>query len=154
MTLRLTASVVTRASAHRVWAELTDWAGQSRWIPLTAVRVGRSTTGLGVRVAALSGFRLGRLPFGLFDHFVVTGWTPPGDGPGHLEVLHLGPFFTGPGEFTLTAVDGGTRVACVEAVDLPGGRLTETPARLLMPLLSRGFAVSLRRLAAISEASF
>jgi hypothetical protein len=151
VTLRLTASAVTSASPQRVWAELTDWAGQSRWIPFTSVRVGRSTTGLGVRAAALSGFRVGRLPLGLLDHFVVTGWTPPDDGPGHLEVLHLGPFFTGPGEFTVRAVEGGTRVECVEAVDLAGGRLTETLARLLVPLLSRGFAHSLRRLAAISE---
>ena len=52
----------------------------------------------------------------------------------------------------MTAVGGRRRVDCVEVFDLPGGRLTETPARLLLPLMSRGFAYSLRRLAAICEA--
>ena len=33
--------------------------------------------GIGVRAVALSGFWLGRIPVGLLDRFVVTGWTPP-----------------------------------------------------------------------------
>ena len=152
MTLRLTASAMTRAAPERAWAVLTDWAGQSRWIPLTTVRVGGSTTGLGVRAVALSGFWLGHIPVGLLDRFVVTAWSPPGDEPGRLEVVHLGPFFRGSGEFTLTAVGGGARVDCVEVFHLPGGRLAEAPVRLLLPLMSRGFAHTLRRLTAISEA--
>ncbi len=57
--------------------------------------------GLGVRAEALSGFWLGGLPVGLLDRFVVTGWTPPDDGSAELEVLHLGPYFTGEGVFAL-----------------------------------------------------
>lgn len=151
MTLRLTASATVRAAPARVWAELTDWAGQRRWIPFTTVRVADAVTGIGVRADALSGFWLGRVPIGLLDRFVVTDWTPPGDDAGSLEVLHLGPYFTGPGAFTVTAVPAGARVDCVEMFDLPGGRLSETAATLVLPLMSRGFAYSLRRLAAICE---
>jgi hypothetical protein len=152
VTLRLAASATTRASPGRVWTELTDWAGQSRWIPFTTVRVGESTIGLGVRAVALSGFWLRRIPVGLLDRFVVTAWSPPGDEPGRLEVIHVGPFFTGSGEFTVTSSGGGTRVDCVEVFDLPWSRLTEAPAGLLLPLMSRGFTRALLRLAAISEA--
>ncbi len=151
MTLRLTASAIVLADPARVWDELTDWAGQRRWIPLTTVRVSGRSTGIGVRADALSGFWLGRWPIGLLDRFVVTDWTVPGEQAGRLEVLHLGPYFTGPGAFTVTAVSAGARVDCIELFELPGGRLTETPARLLLPLMSGGFAHSLRRLAGICE---
>jgi hypothetical protein len=152
VTLRLKASATVRAAPARVWSELTDWAGQRRWIPFTTVRVVGRTAGIGVRADALSGFWLGRAPIGLLDRFVVTDWAPPGASPGRLEVLHLGPYFTGPGVFTVTAAPAGARVDCVEVFDVPGGALTETPARMLLPLMSRGFAVSLRRLAAVCEA--
>lgn len=152
MALRLTATTAVRASPDRVWSELTDWAGQDRWIPLTTVRVEDLAAGIGVRAVALSGFWVGRLPIGLLDRFVVTGWTPPAaHRSGQLEVLHLGPYFTGPGAFTLGPELDGTRVDCIELFELPGGRLTEVPARLLLPLLTRGFAHSLRRLAMICE---
>jgi Polyketide cyclase / dehydrase and lipid transport len=151
VSLRLTASAQIRAAPARVWTELTDWAGQRRWIPFTTVRVAGPATGIGVRAEALSGFWLGRVPVGLLDRFVVTDWTPPGSRPGQLEVLHLGPYFAGPGVFTLTASATGTRVDCVELFDLPGGRVTETPARLLLPVMSAGFGLSLRRLAALCE---
>jgi hypothetical protein len=151
VTLRLTASAIVGAAPARVWSELTDWAGQRRWIPFTNVRVIGPTSGIGVRADALSGFWAGRVPIGLLDRFVVTDWNPPGDDPGQLEVLHLGPYFTGPGAFSVTAAPGGARVDCVELFDLPGGTLTEPPARLLLPLMSRGFTYSLRRLASICE---
>ena len=57
-----------KADAHwqRVWDELVDWPRQDLWIPLTKVRVtGSRSEGLGTRVAALSGFRLGPVPVGL-----------------------------------------------------------------------------------------
>jgi hypothetical protein len=149
VTLRLAASAATGATPERVWIELTDWAGQSRWVPLTTVQVSEPATGVGVRAVALSGLWLGRLPIGLLDRFVVTDWSAPGKEPGRLEVLHLGPFFTGPGAFTVTALDGATRIECVEMFDLPGGRLTEIPARLLLPLMTLALTHSLRRLAVI-----
>lgn len=151
MSLRLAASTTVRASPDRVWAELTDWVGQRRWIPMTTVRVAGSATGIGVRADALSGFWLGRVPVGLLDRFVVTDWTPPDEGPGRLEVLHLGPYFTGPGAFVVVPLGESVRVEAVEVFDLPGGPLIETPTRVLLPAMRQGFAYSLRRLGAICE---
>ncbi|HZA74445.1 MAG TPA: hypothetical protein VE476_16250 [Propionibacteriaceae bacterium] len=157
MSVRLEVATQVRAPVTRVWKELVDWSGQSRWIPFTTVRITTAhAEGLGVQASALSGFWLGRLPVGLLDRFVVTGWTPPTpteDGSGHaeLEVLHLGPYFTGVGVFALDGQQTGTRVSCVELFDLPGGRLLDSPGRLLLPLLRGGFRLSLRRFAAVCQ---
>ena len=145
-----------RAPVTRVWKELVDWSGQSRWIPFTTVRITTAhAEGLGVQASALSGFWLGRLPVGLLDRFVVTGWTPPGGDDGivraELEVLHLGPYFTGVGVFALQQSETSTKVSCVELFELPGGRLLDYPGRLLLPVLRSGFRLSLRRFAAVCE---
>jgi hypothetical protein len=155
MALRLQVSVQADADPGTVWAELTDWAGQARWIPLTTVMtVGERDSGLGVRAAALSGFWLGSVPVGLLDRFVVTGWTPPVPGRfGELEVLHLGPYFTGEGAFRVEPIGGGTRITAIEVFSLPGGRLVETPVRLALPVMRRGFEASLRSLKRICEGS-
>jgi hypothetical protein len=157
MSIRLEVATEVRAPVTRVWDELVDWAGQSRWIPFTTVRITTAhQTGLGVRAAALSGFWLGRLPVGLLDRFVVTGWTPPmptddGADCAELEVLHLGPYFTGVGVFALRGQGTSTHVSAIELFDLPGGRLLDPPGRLLLPVLRQGFRLSLRRFAAVCE---
>lgn len=154
MSVRLEVAVVSSAQPATVWSVLTDWPRQSAWIPLTSVRVrGEASSGPGVRVEALSGFWLGRLPVGLLDRFVVTGWTPPTDGPGELEVLHLGPYFTGVGVFRVEPVSAGTRISAVEVFDLPLGRLTEPMLRVALPGMRRGFTASLAKLASLSEAA-
>jgi Polyketide cyclase / dehydrase and lipid transport len=136
------------ADPARVWQVLIDWAGQSRWIPLTTVDVvGNQQQGVGVRAVALSGFRLGRLPIGLLDNFLVTGWTPAQE----LEVLHLGPYFTGEGIFRLEASGNGTLVTATEVFCVPGGRPVEALVRIVLPLLKIGFRRSLRGLATIAE---
>ncbi len=155
MTLRLETIADIAAPADRVWSVLVDWPGQGRWIPFTTVRTtSAQDAGLGVRVVALSGFRLGRIPVGLLDNFVVTGWTPPNgsNSRAELEVLHLGPYFRGEGVFRLDGRDGETRVRCIEIVRLPLAPLTELAGRLLQPLLRGGLDMSLRRLAALCEA--
>jgi hypothetical protein len=154
MTLRLQVQVAARADPTTVWQTMTDWAGQSRWIPLTTVRVvSDHTSGLGVRAAALSGVWVGHLPIGLLDRFVVTGWRPPADsGFGELEVLHLGPYFTGEGAFRVERMGELTRITATEVFTLPGGRITESLVRLLLPVMRRGFEASLRSLQGITEA--
>ena len=136
------------AEPARVWQVLVNWAGQSRWIPFTTVEVvSDHDQGLGVRAVVLSGFRLGRIPVGLLDNFVVTGWRPAKE----LEVLHLGPYFTGEGAFRLEPHHGGTRVTATEVFSLPGGKPIEAIVRLGLPLMRAAFRRSLRGLAAIAE---
>jgi hypothetical protein len=136
------------AEPVHVWRILIDWAGQSRWIPFTTVDIiSDHDQGIGVRAVALSGFRLGGIPVGLLDNFVVTGWKPAKE----LEVLHLGPYFTGEGAFRLEPHDGGTRVTATEVFFLRGGRPVEAIVGLGMPLMLAGFRRSLRGLAAIAE---
>ncbi len=157
MSVRLEAATEVAAPVTRVWDELIDWRGQARWIPLTTIRiVSDGDAGLGVRGAALSGFWLGPLPLGLLDRFVVTGWTPATPGPdgqplAELEIRHLGPYFTGFGIFRLRGHETGTSVRCVEVFDLPAARLLNPVARLLLPVLRRGFGISLKRFAAVCE---
>jgi hypothetical protein len=157
VSVRLEVATEVAAPVTRVWDELVDWSGQARWIPMTTVRiVSEHDAGLGVRAAALSGFWLGRLPLGLLDRFVVTGWTPPTPGAdGHplaeLEVRHLGPYFTGDGVFALRGHETGTAVTCVERFDLPVSRLLNPAARLLLPVMRRGFGASLKKFAAVCE---
>jgi hypothetical protein len=153
VSIRLEVSAEVDAPVTTVWDVLVDWGGQSRWIPLTTVRVTTDRqVGLGVRAEALSGVWLGRIPFGLLDRFIVTGWSAAAGDTAELEILHLGPYFTGEGVFRLTGHDGSTTVACTEVFSVPGGRLLEWLARLALPALRAGFARSLRTLAAIAEA--
>ncbi|CAA9371563.1 MAG: hypothetical protein AVDCRST_MAG75-115 [uncultured Propionibacteriaceae bacterium] len=154
MSLRLETETHVGASAEAVWSRLADWAGQSDWIPMTTVTVLTDRReGLGVRASALSGIQLGRLPLGLLDRFVVTGWTPPGDGAGELEVLHLGPYFTGPGVFRVEPTGPrSSSVSCTEVFDLPGGRPVEAAASLMLPIMRAGLRRSLRSLGRLVEA--
>lgn len=148
--LLVEASVRTDAPAPAAWRAVIDWPGQARWIPLTTVRVRTGhATGLGVRVEAFSGFRLGPLRLGLLDRFVVTGWREPGadGGPAEVEVLHLGPGFTGVGTIRVLSVPGGSIIAVTESFLPPGGAVAAPLVRPFVPLLRAGLSFSLRRLA-------
>lgn len=161
MSLRLQVSVDAAATPDTVWAEMTDWARQGRWIPFTTVRsLDPDDQRQGVRVVALSGFWLGRIPVGLLDRFVVTGWTPPVDGgTGELEVLHLGPYFTGEGVFRVESANdvsgtgGGTRITATEIFTLPGGRPVKAVVGLVLPVMRIAFRASLRSLKKVVESS-
>ena len=153
MSIRLEVSAEIDAPIAAVWDVLIDWTGQSRWIPLTTVRViGDRNVGVGVRAEALSGVWLGRVPLGLLDRFIVTGWSPPVADAAEVGILHLGPYFTGEGLFRLTADQGKTIVSCIEVFSMPGGRPVEWLVRLALPALRAGLASSLRALGAIAEA--
>lgn len=153
MSIRLEVSAEIDAPVATVWDVLVDWTGQSRWIPLTTVRVTSDRdTGLGVRAEALSGVWLGRIPLGLLDRFIVTGWSPPIADTAEVEILHLGPYFTGEGAFRLTGREEKTIVSCIEVFTTPGGRPLEWLVRLALPALRAGLARSLRALGALAEA--
>ncbi|WP_375423276.1 SRPBCC family protein [uncultured Friedmanniella sp.] len=152
MSTRLEVAATTEADLDRSWEVLVDWAGQSRWIPLTTVDVAQGDgRGVGSRLVALSGFWLGRVPVGLLDRFVVTGWSPPREGEAELEVLHLGPYFTGEGVFHLHDLGDRTEVRATEVFTVPGGPPTNVPARWLLPLMRVAFGSSLRQFAAVAE---
>lgn len=153
MSIRLEVSAEIDAPIAAVWDVLIDWTGQSRWIPLTTVRViGDRNVGVGVRAEALSGVWLGRMPLGLLDRFIVTGWSPPVADAAEVEILHLGPYFTGEGLFRLAGDQGKTIVSCIEVFSMPGGRPVEWLVRLALPALRAGLASSLRALGALAEA--
>jgi hypothetical protein len=153
VSIRLEVSAEIDAPIAAVWDVLIDWTGQSRWIPLTTVRViGDRNVGVGVRAEALSGVWLGRMPLGLLDRFIVTGWSPPVADAAEVEILHLGPYFTGEGLFRLAGDQGKTIVSCIEVFSMPGGRAVEWLVRLALPALRVGLASSLRALGAIAEA--
>lgn len=152
MSNRLEVAATTVADLERSWGVLVDWAGQSRWIPLTTVAVAEGDgRGVGSRLVALSGYWLGRVPVGLLDRFVVTGWSPPEDGHAELEVLHLGPYFTGEGVFHLRDLGGRTEIRATEVFTVPGGPATNGPAGWLLPLMRVAFGQSLRQFAAVAE---
>jgi hypothetical protein len=153
VSIRLEVSAEIDAPIAAVWDVLIDWTGQSRWIPLTTVRViGDRNVGVGVRAEALSGVWLGRVPLGLLDRFIVTGWSPPVADAAEVGILHLGPYFTGEGLFRLAGDQGKTIVSCIEVFSMPGGRPVEWLVRLALPALRAGLASSLRALGAIAEA--
>jgi len=153
VSIRLEVSAEIDAPIAAVWDVLIDWTGQSRWIPLTTVRViGDRNVGVGVRAEALSGVWLGRMPLGLLDRFIVTGWSPPVADAAEVGILHLGPYFTGEGLFRLAGDQGKTIVSCIEVFSMPGGRPVEWLVRLALPALRAGLASSLRALGAIAEA--
>jgi len=153
VSIRLEVSTEIDALPPAVWDVLIDWTGQSRWIPLTTVRVITDRqVGLGVRAEVLSGVWLGRIPLGLLDRFIVTGWSPPVADAAVLEILHLGPYFTGEGAFRLLGHNGKTTVSCTEVFSIPGGRPVEWLVRLAVPVLRVGLASSMRALSAVVEA--
>lgn len=153
MTLLLAASATTTAPVAVAWNLVIDWPGQSRWIPFTSVRVlSASDRGIGARAEALSGVRVGRRAIGLLDRFVVTGWTVPAEHrPGEVEVLHLGPGFTGVGAIRVMSVPDGTMITVTERFDPPGGPVAALAVRPFLPLLRAGLRLSLRRLAVLLE---
>lgn len=144
MTLRFNGSAMVPAAPSDVWPDLVDWVGQSRWIPLTTMRViHERVEGIGSRIRAEHGPRFGRKRVGITDNLVVTGWEPPYE----LEVAHLGPWFTGVGVFTIEARGLRSWLSIRERIDLPGGRPVEAAVLAIRPVLQRQLAGSLRRFA-------
>ncbi|MEO6503450.1 MAG: SRPBCC family protein [Jatrophihabitantaceae bacterium] len=147
---RIRTELTIDASPEAVWALVTDWPAQSRWIPLTAVTIDQHSpagSGLGTRFTGRT--RLGPIRFD--DPMEVTQWQPATAGAsGHCQVRKLGPWLTGQAAIDVRPAGVGTRVAWSEDV-----RLRWMPAfadRVLGPVIAAVgaalFGRTLRKMAA------
>lgn len=142
----LTLRAEVNAPAPEVWAALTDWPAQSRWMLATTVRAVDPEPGVGQRVEAVTG--LGRL--GVLDTMRVTAWEPPR----RCVVDHTGKVVRGAGIFEVVDLgDGRSQVVWTEQLDLPFGPLGRLGWPLVRPLMAAGVVASLRRFAARIEAA-
>ena len=138
-------SVDVDAPPERVWAALTDWVAQGRWILGTDVRpVVGPARGVGGRLVAVTGPRLpGGRRIGVVDTMEITRWEPPT----RVDVLHTGRVVRGPGTFEITPREGGSTFVWSEQVDLPLGALGRLGWPLAEPVVRAGYRASLRRFA-------
>ena len=130
------ADVTLAMPADRVWAELTDWGGHGRWIPMTRVDVDPQDPN---RFIAWSG--LGKLA--LEDRMHATNLQFDGS-RGTCHVEKLGPVLVGFAEVTVTAQGDSTRVVWHEDVAVP------YLPRFLSPVVGKAsallFGFALRRM--------
>lgn len=104
-------SVTIDADIERVWREMVDWEGQSKWMLATRVYDDESSPiGVGHRLRAFTGpfARFNRV-LGVMDEMVVTQWQPPR----FCRVEHVGRIIRGYGTFTLTGDSRDSRDARV-----------------------------------------
>ena len=147
---RVRVSVRVHAPAREVWAALTDWPAQSRWITATRVRtVGGDGQGVGAgRIEAFTGF--GRL--GFLDTMEVTEWRPPA----WCAVRHTGSVVRGTGAFEIVqaAVEAdGSTLTWHEALEIPGGAFGARGFAVVRPVVESMVLRSLRRFARLVERS-
>lgn len=147
MTLLFHGSAMVPAPPAEIWDELVDWVGQARWFPATTMRVlGERAEGLGARIRAQHGIRVGERRVGLTDEFTVTGWDPPYE----LEVTHLGPSFAGVGFCTIEPRGRRSWVTLKERVEtVTGGKPVELAVRTVRPAIQRQLQRSLERFATL-----
>lgn len=133
------------APVEVVWDVLVDWERQSEWM-LDAKRVDVVTPdreGHGVTIHVPTSL----LGVPVLDIMRVTGWDPPH----RLEATHLGRVIKGVGAFELQPLGDRTRLTWWEEIPAPLGPVGEFGAQLILPVLRRIFATSLKRLAGLAE---
>ena len=138
-------SVDIAAPLGEVWTAAADLAAPEQWMAdVESIEVGseaRQGAGTEMRVAT----RIG--PFRTTDVITITDWEPLH----RISVLHHG-FFSGRGEFDISAVGGATRFTWTEEINFPwrvGGPIAAIFAR---PVLTRIWRRNLQRFKALLEA--
>lgn len=130
------------ATPQQLWDAITDWPGQSSWIPLTRTRLVAGLERAGARLEAFTGVG----PLGFTDPMVVQVWEPPH----RLVLAHQGRVVRGRAGFEITADGTGSRLLWWEEIDPPlgvvGRRLWPIGSPLAKALLGR----SVRKVAAIA----
>jgi len=120
------------ASPRQVWEVITDWAGYSRWMPLTTMRVDPGPTRVGWSFAGMTG--IGR--WRLHDVMLITDWSPPAEtGPGTFRLVKVGRLLAGWAEVSVSPISGGAQTRLLWREDI-----VIRPAfvgRLLAPVADR-----------------
>jgi uncharacterized protein YndB with AHSA1/START domain len=139
MAVHVEARVAIAASPEAVFAAVSDWEAQSRWVALTTVTAEPGGGRVGQRLTAVT--RLAGIGFS--DPMEVTRWEPPR----RAEVRHLGRVVRGTGTFTVEPAAGGSSLTWAEDLDLPLGALGRLGFALLRPAVELMLRRSLARLA-------
>jgi hypothetical protein len=141
----VTATVIVKAPAPRVFAAFTAWERQSEWIPFTRVRVVAGDGGEGTLVEAITAVG----PAVLRDEMRVIGVDPPYE----VRVVHCGRLLRGPGVLRCTQMDRDrTQVVWHEWFHLPGGVAGRAAWPVLWPGSKLGLTQALRKFARLVEA--
>ncbi|MFI5493090.1 SRPBCC family protein [Actinoplanes sp. NPDC051859] len=140
----VTATVIVRAPAPRVFAAFLDWERQSDWIPFTKVRVVEGDGGEGSLIEAVTAFG----PAVVRDEMRVVRV----DAPYELRVVHCGKVLRGPGSMRCTAMGGDrTQVVMHEWFHLPGGAAGKLAWPVLWPGSKMGFKGALKKFGRLVE---
>lgn len=141
----LTLSVVVAAPAERVFAAMTDWEAQGRWMVGTTVRfVDPPGHEVGAQLEAFTG--AGRA--GFLDTMTVSVWDPPHA----VEVTHTGRVVRGTGRFDVSALGPErSRLVWSEHLTMPLGAFGRAGWVVVRPAFGKGVERSLRAFAALVE---
>jgi hypothetical protein len=129
----VTATVIIKAPAERVFAAFTAWERQGEWIPFTKVRVVSGDGGEGSVIEAITSVRGAKLC-------------------DELRVVHFGRVLRGPGVMRCTPMGSGhTQVVWHEWFHLPGGVAGRVAWPVLWPGSKFGLTAALKRFARLVE---
>lgn len=106
--MAFTIQIESTASADRLWAVLSDFAGHGRFVPATTMRTDPGPPRLGWEFTARTG--IGRLV--VPDRMMLTVWEPARS----FRLVKLGPVLSGWAEATVVEAHGGSRLTWVETV--------------------------------------
>jgi len=140
----VTATVIVKAPAERVFAAFMSWEKQSEWIPFTKVRLVRGDGGEGSLVEAIT--TVG--PAVLRDELEIVKVNAPYE----VRVVHCGKVLRGPGAMRCTPMSGNrTQVVLHEWFHLPGGTVGKIAWPVLWPGSKLGFTGALKKFGRLVE---
>lgn len=140
----LAREVIIEAPPEVVFAAVTDWPAQGRWVIGTRVSSDGPADGVGGRFVAFTGVG----PLGFRDPMEITAWDPPR----LVAIRHTGRVVRGTGAFEAQVLaDGRSRFVWREDIDVPLGALGCAAFALARPLLAAMLGRSLLTLAELVE---